>query len=236
MTIAHRSGSPYHAYPVTAISNIAVTQGDLVVVMVGCATNLPNDNTTDNAVGGSNSYNLINSIGPGPGTAHTCAAMWYAVAKATETLTVTVDNSLGEDYGLSVHVYSGTAAAPFDVTTKAEAGTSSNPATSNMSTTTQANEVLVAIINDESGYSTFTPGTYDGSHSYTSRTNEYGHSHSTMDAIVSSTGTYNATATLSAQDGYWAVILASFKAATGASPSWLKEGYWQDINRAIGGL
>ena len=208
--------SAVSAYPANSIASVVVTAGDLIVVGSSSATTPVGVVTcSDNAGGGSNNYNEANSLtGPGASSGH----VFYAVAKASETLTVTVTNET--DTGLSVHVVRGanqTLASVLDQTNKSNTAATS-PITSAAITTTQADEYIFVLWFQETAPSALA----ESGTGFTEETEVTGHQHDTYDKIVSATGTYSDTVTSAASPAFGNII-ASFKAAgaTAAITAWI---------------
>lgn len=208
MAIAHRTGSPYVAYAASKAS-VAVTQNDLIVVFFSTGNAFDTGTAcSDNASGGTNAYTQVCYKRQGAGVE---CFMWYAVAKATETLTITVAPD-SADPGISIHVYSGCATTSVVEGTPISNGAASLGVPEAAGYETTVDTVIVAGFAEETSGSTQT-----AQNSFTKRTDQTDHVHCTIDYIISA-GTYVAhvhgTYTTSC-DWCWGVC--AFKAAAGAS-------------------
>ena len=147
-----------------------------------------------------NTYAL--AVGPTKTTALT-SAIYYAKNIAAGSNTVTVKFNTSAAYpNINVLEYSGLdTTSPLDVTAAATGtGTTAN---SGSATTTAAKELIVGAGNPSSGFTAAGSG-------FTSRLiNAYGGI--SEDKIVSSTGSYNATATMTS--GNWVMQMATFRAS-----------------------
>lgn len=214
MPIAHRAGSPYTAYA-ASVGGIAVTIGDLIVVF-GSGYSAGTLTCSDNAAGGTNSYTNTGQFDVAatpPWGAGMKGAIFWAKAKATETLTVTIAGI--SDLGLSVHVYSGVApSSPQDgsTVTLAEPSASTSHTSPNITTGT-ANCVIVAFVFQEIAAASSSAWT----NSFVGRTSQSGHVHHTADRVVSSATTYSTGFTSSVSQPY-AWILAAFKEEAPTNP------------------
>lgn len=150
-----------------------------------------------------NTWNLVyNTVVSGIGR----IAFYYAQNVAAGSTTVTVTQT-GAFTGLVVAEYSGIATtSSFDQTNSGSA-VSSSPSSGNV-TTTQADELLVGFATTEPGV-TWTAGT-----NFTLRDANSSGQLQLEDRIVSATGTYAATFTMSASQR-WGCGIATFKASAG---------------------
>jgi IPT/TIG domain len=176
----------------------AQTAGDLnvVAVMWGDATSTVSSVTDSKG----NTYAL--AVGPTKGTGLT-SAIYYAKSIASGSNTVTVKFNRTAGYpNVNVLEYSGLDVAnPLDVS--AGGSGSGTTATSGSAATTSANELIVGAGNPSSVFTSAGSG-------FSSRMiNAYGGI--SEDKIVSSTGSYNATATLTS--GAWVMQMATFRAS-----------------------
>jgi len=215
MALALRAA--YHGYPTNAQTGVVVVAGDLIIVGYSYNEITRTSTCTDNATGGSNTYNRIAGT-EFTGASTAFAEAFYAIAKASETLTITCTARV--DNGISVHVVSGnnqTLASVLDVsnTSSDAAGTAH---TSASVVTTNADDYLFVLWYQEDTASSHT----ENGTSFVIRTEEQGHAHATFDRIVSSTGTYQDTITTSANVKYGNII-AAFKAAAGAATTLMSQ-------------
>jgi RHS repeat-associated protein len=138
------------------------------------------------------------------------SSIYYAknIAAGSNTVTVTFNQTAGFP-NVNVLEYSGlSTTSPLDVTAGATGtGTTAN---SGSATTTSANELIVGMGNPTgSGFTAAGSG-------FTSRIiNSFGGI--SEDKIVTSTGSYNATATLNS--GTWVMQMAAFRASGGGNPA-----------------
>lgn len=199
----------YSTYPANAQSGVVVQAGDLIIV--GYSYNVGTDQSptiSDNAGGGTNTYSTriagFTAGGPFPSFANA----WYAIAKASETLTITC--SAVADNGISVHVVSGAnttlaqvqdGSAVTGTTSAATSHTSSDIATGN------ANDYLWILWYQENTADTLT----ENGTGFVQQTQQGNHYHSTFDLIVLSTGNYHDAVTSGASSEYGYILLA-FKA------------------------
>jgi hypothetical protein len=174
------------------------TAGDLNVVAVMWGNTTSTVTSVTDSKG--NSYSL--AVGPTKATGLT-SAIYYAKNIAAGTNTVTVKfNTTAAFPNVNVLEYGGLDTAnPLDVSAAATGtGTTAN---SGAATTTSAKELIVGAGNPTSVFKT--PGS-----GFSSRViNAYGGI--SEDKIVSSTGSYNATATLTS--GTWVMQMATFRAS-----------------------
>ena len=193
----------------TAASSLAVaysspeTAGNLnvVAVMWGDTTKAVSSVTDSKG----NTYAL--AVGPTEATALT-SAIYYAknIAGGSNTITVTFNGTAAYP-NVNVLEYSGLDAAnPLDVSATAiGTGTSAN---SGSATTTSTNELIVGAGNPSSGF------TSPGSGFIGRVINPFGGI--SEDRIVTSAGSYGATATLTS--GTWAMQMAAFRTGAQVSP------------------
>lgn len=207
MAIALRNS--YLTYPGNAQTGVVVVLNDLIIFCYSYQGALATSTCTDNAAGGSNTYNRI----AGSTLTDTTAGgeLFYAIAKASETLTITC--TAQGDNGLSVHVVSGnvtTLSSVLDVSNTAANAAGATQTSPNI-TTTVADSYLCSFWYQEGGTSTHT----ENGTSFTKRTEDTVHIHATFDRIVSSTGTYNNSITVTALTVQYGSIIAAFKGAAG---------------------
>jgi len=210
MAIAYVNGvGNYAPAEATTIAAPAAnhTSGNLLVVFVGMNSSSVTVSSIADTAG--NTYTKVTSIKDSE--INDTIECWYAkniTGNANNVVTATFSGSVGYRT-ITVDQYSGCdTSAPLD---QYNTGTGENtaPITGNI-TTTAANEVLVAGVYLRA-FRTITAGT-----NYTKRTDaSYAASE---DRIVSATGTYNATFSLSIST-YWVTIIVSFKAGAVAGPA-----------------
>ena len=184
----------------------AQTAGDLNVVVVGW-----NDGTSNvTSVSDSSGNAYILAVGPTT-TTGLSQSIYYAkdIASGRNTVTVTFNRAAGNP-DIRILEYAGLdTVSPLDVTATA-AGNSSS-ASSGPATTTAASELILGA----DTIATTTTGVESG---FTSRIITSPDSDLVEDKIVSATGSYSATASLSS--GSWVMQMATFKAAaTATSPA-----------------
>jgi hypothetical protein len=187
---------------ITVTPTAPITAGNLIVVSIAYyrSTNPPNLTISD---AGSNSYTLIDS----QATYYTGYVLMYYAKNCNAAANVTATEANGNAYiTLAVHEYSGAhLTTPLDQTAKAAGGSNNTPATGNV--TTAETEMWVGAETNDYGDTAVTPTS-----PYTLR--EYqgaGQDLATMDALRAAV-TSNVSMTL-ANATYWAVVLATFKAA-----------------------
>jgi len=187
------------------------TTGNLLVVFVGMnSTSVTVSSIADTA---GNTYTKVTSIKDSE--INDTIECWYAkniTGNANNVVTATFSGSVGYRT-ITVDQYSGCdTSAPLDQYNTG-AGENTAPTTGNI-TTTLANEVLVAGVYLRA-FKTITAGTNYTIRTLTDPTYAYAASE---DRIVSATGTYHATFSLSIST-YWVTIIVSFKAAAVAGPA-----------------
>jgi len=185
------------------------TTGNLLVVFVGFYSTSVTVSSIGDTAG--NTYTKITSIKD----SYSTIECWYAkniTGNANNVVTATFSASVTYR-GITVDQYSGCdTSAPLDQYNTGT-GNDTAPITGNITTTT-ANEVLVAGV-----YLLYTKTITAGTN-YTLRTltNPAPSKGASEDRIVSATGTYNATFSLS-DSTPWVSIVASFKAVAVAGPA-----------------
>ena len=189
---------------VKVIYTAAQTAGNLNVVVVGW-----NDSTSKvTSVSDSllNAYTL--AVGPTTGTGLS-QSIYYAkdIASGSNTVTVTF-NQAAANPDIRILEYAGLdTVSPLDVT--AAAVGNSNSASSGLATTTAASELILGA--DTIAITTTGPGS-----GFTRRIITSPDSDLVEDKVVSTSGSYSATATLSS--GSWVMQMAAFKAASSTTP------------------
>ena len=227
MSIALRTSYLTPTYQKTGVSVVA---GDLIVICYAY-NNSSNQNPSclDNAAGGSNDYShridgTVETVGSYASFGH----MFYAVAKATETLTITCTN---ESFPiLTILVYSGTLGAistVFDSSNTSADGSSSITHVSSSITTSNAADLLICFYYSEQGAGTNAPT--DNGTGFTLRqylASAYGMM--SFDKIVSATGTYYCSMNTYSTTGLGNII-AAFKSAAPTKPTQsqlMRHGDW----------
>jgi hypothetical protein len=208
MAITPRSRVGIYA---AALTGVVVVVGDLICVWGSTETSTATLTVSDNAAGGTNAYSTaVTQTSSGGSTA--IGKLFYAVAKASETLTITLGGT-GTDLGISVHVVdmggSISVGTVLDQASGQQTAGTNTQDTPNI-TTTVADEYLMSAFFEEQAGSTQT----ENAQSFTKRTEENGHVHTTLDRIVSATGTYHDSVTSTSAVIFGAVI-ASFKMPSG---------------------
>lgn len=187
---------------------ISVTAGDYIIVGLGFANSLATATCVDNASGGSNTYYQLGS-GHFVANSGTTLYAFYAKAKATESLTVTVGDGGDTCERLCVHVVTGiasTSALDTYAWLTAE-GALSTTHTGPSITTTNANDYLMTIwFNEVAGVT----HTETGSGFTLQQQNNV---MMTADRVVTSIGTYNDSITTTSSTYENGMIIA-LKAAT----------------------
>jgi hypothetical protein len=175
--------------------------GDLLVIAVGWTDTSANlTGVTDSA---GNTYHL--AVGPTTYAPDLEQSIWYAsgVAATASTKITATFNTAAAAVDLRAAEYSGlSTTAPLDATAKGSG--KSTAANSGSATTTAAPELLFAAGMCSDTYST-TPTPGFTMRKVTSNGNMF------EDRIVSSTGSYSATATMASSTVEWVVQLATFR-------------------------
>ena len=173
----------------------AQTAGDLNIVVVGWNDTTSQVNTVTDTAG--NKYTL--AVGPTRGTGLS-QSIYYArnIAGGNNTVTVTF-NQLAAYPDIRILEYKGV--TTLDV--KAAATGSGNSATSGAATTTAANELIF-------GADTVTGSTKSAGTGFTARIITVPDSDLAEDRVVSATGSYSATATLTGSKP-WVMQMVAFK-------------------------
>src|ERR1022692_4011045 len=186
---------------VTVVYPAAQTAGDLNVVVVGWVDSTSNVTSVSDSSG--NAYAL--AIGPTIGTGLS-QSIYYSknIVSGSNTVTVTFNQAAAAP-DIRILEYAGLdTVSPLDVT--AAAAGNSNSASSGSATTTATSELILGADN----IATTTTGLGSG---FTSRIITSPDSDLVEDKVVSTTGSYSATANLS--NGSWVMQMATFKAAAG---------------------
>ena len=232
--MANALRAAYSTYPGNAQTSVVVVAGDLIIV--GYSYNQGTDQSptiSDNAGGGSNTYSTRMA-----GTAIIIAGAdafanaWYAVAKASETLTITC--TVIQDNGLSVHVVSGadqTLATVQDGSiVTGLTGATTGHTTSNI-TTTASGDYLFCYWYQEQTADTLV----ENGGGFTFQTNQGSHDHWSTDQIAGAAGTY-ADITTSGLAREYAYFLLAFKAAAagGVTTEYVGPIYEQGFGKMVG--
>ena len=193
---------------VAATFSAAQTAGDLIVVAVGWGSSMATATVTDSA---GNSYSVASPALVATGASFT-QEMFYAPnikSAGAGANTVTVTFSTAVPYtDVRVAEYSNVIeTSPIDVVAPGGEATNGPALSSGNATTTNANDLLVAA----SYCNTTVIGVGGG---YTQRVLSDGNN--IQDEVVSTTGTYNATAT-QVGSGFWITQMVAFKGLSGGS-------------------
>lgn len=223
MALALRNSYTNPSNTVKGVTGVAVTVGDLIIVAYrddGSKTaqgwNIITTTCADTAAGGSNTY-LEVGIGDYDGNATSNLHVFYAIAKATETIDITLTNASASVYAVTtVHVVSGALQdlnKVLDVYAFSRADASLTSHKTRDITTTNANDYIFVFVNEDVTNSVnFTDGS-GGLYTLRQTNNNYnqGGPSSSFDRIVSSVGTYNHTITASVAT-FAASVIVAFKA------------------------
>jgi hypothetical protein len=203
----------YSTYPGNSQTGVSVVAGDLIYVAYSYNTTPVQSVTcSDDAAGGTNAYSTsITPITDGEANA-TTLHVFFAIAKATETLAITC--TAQSDNGIHVHVVSGmnqTLANILDVfSTKYSSVAGLNHVSSDV-VTTNANDYIICFWAKEVSETWTENGT-----NFVRETMQSGHSSATFDRGVTSTGTYNDAVTIN-NSNTATCIIAAFKDAASTS-------------------
>ena len=211
MALALRAVYPAGTSYSNAVASVSVVANDLIIVAYSYNTTLQSITVTDTASGGTNTYNQAGSGVQAVSGSNAAGHIFYAIAKATETVTITC--TAESDGGAIVHVVSGansTLGSVLDVVNTKADSSSTNAPTSASITTTNANDYLIVHWFQEQSSATLT----ENGTGFTKQKEFGGHYNSTFDQIVSSTNSYSDTVSASVST-FWNSLIASFKAAAG---------------------
>lgn len=139
-----------------------------------------------------------------------CIFSAHNVAGGSTTVTATVTGGPAT-LRWGIHEYSGLATSSTLDKTHSANGVGTAADSGATATTTQADELLFGVLDCGAGC-TATAGS-----GYTLRNNNIGSKYSSEDQIVSATGTYSATFTITSDD--WSAAIATYKAAAGGAPA-----------------
>lgn len=202
MAIAHRTGSPYIAYPSNVATTVSVVTDDLIVVM-GSGNTIGSKSCSDTE---SNYYRLCCRAYYTMGGQACYGHMWYATAKSTATLTITMTTC--SDPGMSVHVYSGCANVnPLHTAKVGKCAEGTSEVYTDGILTEYAQEVMVAYFAKQN-----TPlSSITAQDSWVERTDVSAHIHASIDIVTSSAATtYTAHVTESEADEYLWMVAAFY--------------------------
>jgi len=196
----------YTTYPGSAQAGVVVVVGDLVIIGYTYGAAAPAAVTcTDNAVGGSNAYSEAKSQAGGDGLSS--GHVFYAIAKSSETLTITC--TAESDPGIAVHVVSGVAPPLAAVLTAVNSGTTASGTNHVSASVTPPNDqnYLFVLWFEESAPAALT----ENGTGFTEKIEVTSHQHSTYARNVLVAGTYNDAVTSAASVAFGNII-AAFKA------------------------
>ena len=213
MALALRNSysTPKHKPSPAQQTGVSVVAGDLIIV-AWRADDQNSVTCADNAVGGSNTYNEIGS-GQYFSTAVSDMHVFYAIAKATETLTITITTAAAYYSVITVHVVSG-ALADLDnvLDTYAFSTHTSNTqlSTATINTTNANDYIFIWWTEDAANNITVDEG--NGLYTKRQENTDYniGGPSSSFDRIVSSRGAYSQNVNLTS-DSLEVSIIAAFK-------------------------
>jgi hypothetical protein len=188
-------------YGNTSLVLNGVGEGNLLVAFVSAGSTIASTTVGDNK---SNTWvKLTNRTQTGE-----YARIFYALNVASGNTTISMTSPPTSDPGWSVHEYSGIATTnAFDAETYGASLVAAFD--SNSITVAQADELLVAIVENETN-----AGVITWTNSFNKRTSQETHIHGTADRIVSSIAAYNATGYFDANCNNMCLIAAFKGAAT----------------------
>jgi hypothetical protein len=199
-------------------ASVSVNAGDLIVVTHTHDDNVDTTACADNSAGGSNTYNAVGTgtfYASGAGTTH--LKSFYAIAKASETLTISATTTSTSYPSVSVVVIQGCKADLATVLDQyaydAQEGAASTAHTSASITTTNADDIILCIWAGDTASSGITEngtGFTEMAGAIDSYTN--GACTTALYKIVTATGTYSDTVTSSVSTFFGNVIMAFKKA------------------------
>lgn len=222
-----KHGTPQSTYPGNAQTSVVVTVGDLIVVGYSYQNTNQNPTVSDNAAGGTNTYTKPSGaeIGNSGGSTTCFGHQFWAIAKASETLTITA--TAETDNGIHVSIYTSTngfPASPVDGT----AGTSSDAAagTSHTSgnTTPASGDSVVVVCNwfEETANAVLT----ENGTGFTKESNQDTHVSDLFDKIITSaTGSAVNNAVTSDANTFFNSVIVAYKENAGAAAgniAWVK--------------
>lgn len=211
-TVQVGSATPVLRTAVTnSVSAISVVAGDLIVVSYGCFGAVGSIACVDTAAGGSNSYTRCGTGVAGNGSQS--AEIFYAIAKATENISISISSGSGSSEVINVHVVSNTDPSIGSVLSAFGFGPAEATVTTHQSatiSTLSAHEYVVAFFYDAYTYGNVWSPTADG---FSQTTQSGGLSYSAA-MVKDSPGSVNSTATTGTATPYVLSTIASFKAAS----------------------
>ena len=213
MALALRNSysTPAHNPSPRQQTGVSVVAGDLIIV--AWRADAQNSVTcADNAVGGSNTYNEIGS-GQYFSTASCDMHVFYAIAKATETLTITITTAAAAYSVITVHVVSGALADlanVLDTHAFSTHATNTQLSTATINTTNANDYIFVWWAQDSQNNISIDEG--NGLYTKRQENTDYyiGAPSSSFDRIVSSRGAYSQNVNLTATAPEVSII-AAFK-------------------------
>lgn len=213
MALALRNSysTPKHNPSPAQQTGVSVVAGDLIIV-AWRADDQNSVTCADNAVGGSNTYN---EIGSGQYFSTTVSDMhvFYAIAKATETLTITITTAAAAYSVITVHVVSGALADLDNVldTYAFSTHTSNTQLSTATINTTNANDYIF-VWWTEGAANNITVNEGNGLYTKRQENTDYyiGAPSSSFDRIVSSRGAYSQNVNLTS-NSLEVSIIAAFK-------------------------
>jgi hypothetical protein len=243
MALALRASysTPANAPALKQQTGVVVVANDLIIVGWRADADDVATSCADNAAGGSNTYNQL-----GTGQYYVTATgnmhIFYAIAKASETLTVTITASTAAYSVILVHVVSGNDTTLANVLDTYSFAThvSNTAQTTAAITTTNANDYLFTwwsqdMVNATS--ITDVGGTFTKRQENTSWT--VGGPSTSFDKIVSATGTYSQSVTCSVSSAEVSVI-AAFKelyvAPPAVGPTFQSNAFQNNAFQVTGGV
>ena len=213
MALALRNSysTPAHNPSPRQQTGVSVVAGDLIIV--AWRADAQNSVTcADNAAGGSNTYNEIGS-GQYFSTASCDMHVFYAIAKATETLTITITTAAAAYSVITVHVVSGALADlanVLDTHAFSTHATNTQLSTATINTTNANDYIFVWWAQDSQNNISIDEG--NGLYTKRQENTDYyiGAPSSSFDRIVSSRGAYSQNVNLTATAPEVSII-AAFK-------------------------
>jgi hypothetical protein len=217
-----RTGTPGSANCASATTcpiTYSSTAGNGLVVFVQDNGTATISSVTDNAAGGSSTYtSIFNGACNTSGSSYNCGLFIACNVKAATT--ITANFSVADAGAIIVSEYTGQLTAScVDQTSVSATGSSASFTSGTTGTTTQADELVIgAFLWDLTATLSATSGSYNKVKDQQCTT--CGSSIGLMDRIVSSTGTYSATATASVSSTYFGrtATIKAAAAAAGAKP------------------
>jgi hypothetical protein len=213
-------------------SGVAVTTGDLIIVLYQVDHALNTVTIADNSSGGTNTYNQCGSgfdgVTPNPNGdyAGDSIHLFYAIAKGTETLTITITDASGTtNPAVTVHVVAGMNATLGTVLDTYSFGLATVPqgltptwnqggySTSPLITTTTANDYIFAGFSNDRWFDSAPYGVNDGFTLVS--TNGSTTNATSFNKIDAPVGSYNCSIASKSFTQSYSTVLAAFKAIKG---------------------